>query len=932
MAKEELFPPKDEPLRQDVRELGALVGEVLRDQGGDELFERVEEARTTAIVRRQTSPGSAEHFAAEQKLTQLLEGLDVEAAEALVRSFSTYFRMVNLAEKVHRIRRRRHYLRFGAERVQRDSVEDTFARLRELLAGEVEREEEIESRLEELVRSLCIEPVFTAHPTEATRRAILLKEQSMARRLVERLDPSLTVPEAETVIERLRTDLTTVWQTLEHPAHRPTVADERDHVLFFVTDILYRVVPALYEDLEGQLPALAESKNAGLPAIVRFASWVGGDMDGNPNVDAGTLRATLERHRALILGLYRREVGGLAVHFSQSTERVGFDPRIESRILAYGESFPDIWDSTHRRHRDMLYRQFLNLVAARLEATAAGELGGYPSLAAFRADVQLVADSLIAHQGRHAGLVLVTRLLRRIDTFGFHLATLDVRQDGAVHQQALAQLLDDSEWPKRPVEERCKRLNSVIRGLLSERPDHSLAALAKPSGESRKTLEVFSAIRESRAIYGDAAIGPYIISMARDVDDVLSVLALDAIAQRIGEGGTSAQTRGEEGQLDVAPLFETVPDLEAAPGVLDRLFEDPLYRDHLRLRSDRQTVMVGYSDSSKDGGIAASRWALHKAQAAMVAATERAGVGLTVFHGRGGTIGRGGGKTHHAVLAAPRGSVQGALRVTEQGEVINNKFGLRGIALRNLERSLGAVLLATARSEGPVEETVWPELLETLATASRSRYRSLVWKHPDFVAYFRGATPIDVIETMPIGSRPASRRKGGGVDSLRAIPWVFSWMQSRHLLPGWFGLGSGIDAAIEKHGASVVIDSAQRWPFLQALLADAEMALAKADLEISRHYVELAPPSTHALFGLIEDEYRRTVDRVLELRKATRLLEADPTLARSIRLRNPYVDPMSLIQVDLLRRWREGGRTDEELRAGLLATVNGIAQGLRNTG
>ncbi|NIP58310.1 MAG: phosphoenolpyruvate carboxylase, partial [Gemmatimonadetes bacterium] len=385
--------------------------------------------------------------------------------------------------------------------------------------------------------------------------------------------------------------------------------------------------------------------------------------------------------------------------------------------------------------------------------------------------------------------------------------------------------------------------------------------------------------------------------------------------------------------LDVAPLLETVPDLEAAPGILEALLEDPVYREHLRSRGDRQIVMIGYSDSNKDGGVTASRWALHSAQKSVVDVLGGAGVAPTIFHGRGGTVGRGGGKTHRSVLAAPRGSVAGRLRVTEQGEIINEKYGLPEIAQRELERMVGATALAAvppARSEG--REGRWERIMQTVARESRRAYRSLVHEDEAFPRYFRLATPIDVIERMPIGSRPASRRSGRGIEDLRAIPWVFSWMQSRHLLPGWYGLGTGVEAAVEEEGRAAMEEMLLEWPFLGSVLEDAEMALAKADLSIAERYAALAGDAGRVILPRIREEFRRTVAAVTELRGRDGILDDDPTLRRSIRLRNPYVDPMSLLQVDLLRRWRETDREDDRLLDALVDTVIGIAEGMRNTG
>ncbi len=936
------FAPKDEPLREDVSLLGALVGEVLREVGEPGLYERVEAARQSAIARRRLGSEASENTpsGASENLTEALAGLSPETAAELVRAFSTYFWVVNLAEKVHRIRRRRAYLRDPAGAPQRESLRAALL----AVAGEL-FEAGASSDFLPLLSEVYVEPVFTAHPTEATRRALLEKEQRIVRRLVDRLDPARTVPEEQAALARIKSEIASAWQTAEHPEVRPTVADEREHVLFFVTDVLYRIVPPLAEEWQRALQAgLSAAASPGQPSRQRsgkggsgrlpplplsFASWVGGDMDGNPNVDAQTLRATLERHRELVLELYLREVRALARELTQSISRVDFDSSVDQRITHYATLFPEAFARIPERSRDMPYRTLLNLVGARLESTVNDAPNAYPGAEAFAEDLQIVRRSLEAHGGSGAGGFAVDRLLERLRVFGFHLATLDVRQDGLVHRRAVADLLavDLEEWLDRPASERTSRL---LGELGAKR-----AAPSPREPEIEATLDVFRAITHCRERYGDDALGPFIVSMSEGPDDVLSVLFLARAAEQGGDAGSLTVV-----PLDVAPLFETVDDLNASAGVLDRLFAIDVYRQHLAARGDRQVVMVGYSDSSKDGGAAASRWALQEAQRAMAEVCRRHDVRLTVFHGRGGTVGRGGGKTHRAVLAAPAGTLDGGLRVTEQGEVIADKYGLRGIAMRNLERSIGAVALAQARNRrrrSAPEPTgaapdEWRAIGATLAGASREAYRALVWEHPQFVDYFRSATPVDVIERMRIGSRPASRRTGGGVENLRAIPWVFAWTQSRHLLPAWFGLGTGLREAVRQHGKESLVEACSRWPFLRNLLDDVEMALAKSDLDIARRYVPLAPEAARPIYLLIHSEWERTVELLLELRAADTLLAGDPTLARAIALRNPYVDPMSLLQVDLLERWRSANRPEGPLLDALLATVSGIARGLQNTG
>lgn len=900
-----VFPPKDVPLREDVRRLGALVGEMLRDQGGDDFYRRVEAARRAAIRRREG--GSP----AEGELERLLKELPPREAADLARGFAAYFQIVNLAEKVHRIRRRRDYLRQGT--AQPGGIEEAVHRIRESGVGM--------ERLREAIASLSIEPVFTAHPSEATRQSILQKEQRIARCLLERLDPSQTVSEERTAMARIRSELTSIWQTETHPAVEPSVLDELDHVLFYVDQVLYQIIPPLYEVLDAAVgdAAIEDSNRSATPwpPLVRCASWVGGDMDGNPKVSAGTIREALARHRALIIERYLGEVVGLSRMLSQSRSRIAVAPDIQEMIAQYADRFPEAAGSIPPRHRDMPYRALLYLMAARLEATRKEHSTGYPHANAFEGDLQAVARSLATHGGKHAGLFAVQRAIRRVQAFGFHLLTLDVRQDARVHRAVLGRLLDRGDWETLPSAERARLLRDAL--ARSDPPP------GRPSREATHALDVFRAIAECQARYGPRAIGPFIISMTQGVDDVLSVLVL-------ARWGGLADARGAV-SLDVAPLFETVPDLQNAATTLQALADDPIYRDHLRNREDRQTVMVGYSDSNKDGGLVASRWALHESQAAMATAAERAGIELTIFHGRGGTISRGGGKEDRAIQAAPRGSVRGRLRLTEQGEVINAKYGLRAIALRSLEQVTAAVLVATALPHHPEpREAAWSAVMRDVAAASRDAYRALVHDSLGFANYFRHATPIDVIERMRIASRPPARRSQAGIDNLRAIPWVFAWTQSRHLLPGWYGLGRGLEVAVERHGKDLVIEMAREWPFLRAMLDDAEMVLAKADMPIAAHYARLAPPGAQEFFPRIREEFERTVDLVLRLKGSTALLEDDPVLQRSIRLRNPYVDPMSLLQVDLLSRWRASGRTDPGLFQALLASVNGIANGLQNTG
>ncbi|HEX7324594.1 MAG TPA: phosphoenolpyruvate carboxylase, partial [Rhodanobacteraceae bacterium] len=779
------------------------------------------------------------------------------------------------------------------------------------------------------VGRLDVEPVFTAHPTEAVRRSLLEKEQAIVRALVDRFDASRTPRERDVDHQRLKMALTSGWQTADASAVRPTVQDEFEHVGFYLAEPLYRVVPAFYESFARELARVYGITDA-LPRVLRFGSWVGGDMDGNPNVGADTLAATLRAQRNMVIERYREDCHRLARALSQTDDRVEVSGAVRARLAEYRQRLPGAAAAIRPRHANMPYRCLLALVGARLETTATDHDSGYAHVGEFEADIVTIADSLAAHKGADAGLFAVRRMLWRIRTFGFHLARLDVRQDARVHDDVLAVLLDDPGWAGRPPAERAVRLRPLAAG--------ETGFATRGDAEADRIRAVFATLADARGRYGQGATGPYIISMARSAADVLAVLALAREGGFVEAGTATGRVPADAAKsntvvpLDVGPLFETVDDLKHAAASLKSLLDDPVYRVHLAQRGDRQLIMLGYSDSAKDGGILAARWALQRAQVELLEVARAAGVGLTFFHGRGGSACRGGSKVTPALMASPRGAVAGRLRVTEQGEVIHRKYGIRALALRNLEQTVGATLRASLRPRAPdPREAVWIPHMDALAAASREAYRAFVGEH-DFVAYFRTATPVDVIERMTMSSRPASRRSMRGVEDLRAIPWVFSWTQMRSILPGWYGFGSALERGIETFGEAAMVEMARDWAFLGTLIDDVEMMLAKADLDIAAAFSRLSGDLHAKFFPRIEREFRCTRDAILRLKGSDALLAADPRLAQSIKLRNPYIDPMSVLQVDLLRRWREGDSRDEALLNSLVACVNGVARGLQNTG
>ncbi len=899
------FEEKDAALRRDVHNLASMIGDLLKEQGGESLFDIVEAARRTAIDRREGDPKAGAH------LDALVHSLSPLSARNFVRAFSTYFQVVNTAEQVHRIRRWRDYLKDDSIR-QPGGIEETIFRLRD--AGQ---------SLDDVIKllgAIQIEPVFAADSIEPTRRTILRKQQSIVKRLVDIQNPVLTPQEVNACWENIRTDITTIWQTEEHPHEERTVFDEVEHMLFFLTDVIYRAVPPFYERLAESLKLAYgdEADDVKLPTILRFASWIGGDFEARPDSTGRTIRETLARQRSLNLDLYFKEVQALAQRLSQSTSRIKVSDELTRRAQQYADQFPGAAGQVSLRHRDMPYRAFLKLVAERLQATFDDNIFPYESADELLKDLQLVHDSLAANRGEHAGLFATRRLITRVETFGFHFLTLDIRQSAIVNRRVIGHCLGESDWLDKTPEERTRRLQDALK--------HNESPSVDPDNQSRRALAIFQAIAFCRRRYGRRSIGPYVISMAHGVDDVLTVLLLARWADLRKKDGSVP--------LDIAPYFETIEDLTHCASTMRLLLQDDRYRSHLQQRNDHQLIMVSYSDTNRDTGLASARWSLHQAQSDLIATMDMAGVDFTLFHGRGGTISRGGGRTHAAVMGSPDGAVRGRLRATEQGELINAKYGVRGIALRTLEQTMSSVAIATAlpRKRAEKEHGLWHNMMETIATASAARYKKLVYDPQNFFEYFQKATPVDAIERMREVERADLPSTGGSIEDLRSVPWDYAWIQSRHILPGWYGIGTGLTAAIGEFGIEAVREMADSWYFFRAVLYDIELVLAKTDLNIASRYSELAGDLHQQFYPIMRTEFDLSVEQILALRNQQVLLEKQSTLRRSIRLRNPYVDPMSLLQVDLLRRWRATNREDEALFDALIASINGIARGLQDSG
>lgn len=881
-----------QPLRQDVRLLGRLLGEVLIEQEGEALFELEERIRHLAIQRRRGP--KAGRRAADAELAELLQKLPLEQAEPVLRAFSVYFQLVNLAEQNHRIRRVRARASRATARPRRGSLEATFLSLKE--AG-VSAE-----RVREALRGMRVTLTLTAHPTQAVRRTLLEKVYRMARVLEERDRCEATPREAEEHQELLREELTALWQTDELRRERPTVGDEVKTVLWYVEEVLGEQLARLPEALGWAFQRAYGEPLGPVSTPLRLHSWVGGDMDGNPLVTPEVFADTMRAHRARALRRLLQDVAHLGSKLSQSERHAPPSQELLASLALDEVRLPDAARQQGPRTSGEPWRRKLRFMEARLlaalryvEGRREGRTDPMPPEAyagpeALLKDLELLARSLEAAKAERAGLRHVRRLIERVKAQGFHEVELEARVLAEAALSASASL-DDG----RP-----------------------------PSEGGARLLAVLEKVREAQLEAGEEACRTLILSMASTADDVLA--AFHCLRHR----GLWDAERGCA-TMDVVPLFEQLGALDAGPEVLRALFADPTYRRHLDARGV-QEVMVGYSDSGKEVGLLAASAALYRAQGALVRVAKDAGVALRIFHGRGESVARGGGPAMEAILALPPGTVAGVYKATEQGEALDHKYARPDLARRTLELVLSGVLTHTLDAQpkpSAEDEALFLAVFDELAETGRREYRALVWEDPAFVEFFQAATPIEEISSLPIGSRP-SKRKAGGLESLRAIPWVFAWTQNRAILPGWYGGGSALEAyAAKGDGLELLRRMYREWRFFRSVVDNVTMVLAKSDIAIASRYATLAPASTRPLWRRIRKEHALTRRWVKRLTSQGRLLDNNKPLKRSISLRNPYVDPMSFLQVELLKRKREGC---ENCDRPLLLSLNGIAAGMRNTG
>jgi phosphoenolpyruvate carboxylase len=883
----------------DIRFLGKLLGDVIRAYGGDKLFRRIEYIRSASVDR-------ARGIVASEAVDSGLDALSLDDTLAFVRGFMLFSMLANLAE--------------DRQGVAAEPDADMAHALARLAAQGIDRD-----KAAALLDHALIVPVLTAHPTEVRRKSMIDHRNRIAELMLLKDSGATETADGDLVDEAIMRQIALLWQTRPLRRERLYVADEIETALAYLKQVFLPTLPALYARWDRAL-------GARVPAFLKVGNWIGGDRDGNPNVTAETLRLVLARSAEAVIGYYLNAVHGLGAELSISTELA---PRSEA-LEALAEEAHD----AARTRDDEPYRRALTGVYSRLAATFEAIVGHepprpaltraepYADPSALRADLVVVAKAVSENGGALASGGALSRLIRAVETFGFHLASLDLRQNADVHERVVAELLKTAG-----VEDDYLALDEAARVALLRRELAHGRPLSSPWGnysdETRSELAIVHAAAKAHALYGPAAITIYNISKSESVSDLLEVHTL------LKEAGLyrapASEGEAPHAAIMAVPLFETIGDLENAPGVMSAYFGLPEIAALAKARG-HQEVMVGYSDSNKDGGYLTSVWSLHQAARALAPVFADAGVRMQLFHGRGGAVGRGGGSSFAAILAQPPGSVNGRIRITEQGEVIAAKYGTPESAASNLEAMASATLLASLEKP-KLSETDYERFagaMETISGNAFRAYRDLVYGDDSFRTFFRQITPLPEIAGLKIGSRPASRTKSDRIEDLRAIPWVFSWAQARIMLPGWYGVGQALAGFEDMAMLREMLDA---WPFLRATLDNMEMVLAKSDLRISAHYLPLVEDKAmgEATFARIRDGWDKAHDCLLSLTRQTRLLEKHPSLEASIRLRLPYIEPLNLLQVELLKRHR-AGEDDPRVKEGIELSINAIATALRNSG
>ena len=882
-------------LRSDVRRLGDLLGQSLVRQEGQELLTLVED------VRKAIREGSGE---------EILDNLNSDQSIQLVRAFSTYFHLANVAEQVHRARVLQEERNSGGSWLSR-AVD-------RIIQAQESSHEFTRENIQEWVNNFSVRPVFTAHPTEVARRSVLSKMGTIA----ELLDH----PDTPVRGRRLAEAVDLLWQTDELRLGRPEPLDEATNALYYLDDLFTLTMPDVLDDFSSELKRLGvEVSPTARP--FSFGTWIGGDRDGNPHITPEVTKAAITLQTGHFIRSMLKSVDELRQALSISTRIVGVSPELLNSVKSDLNRLPEIEDRYRRLNTEEPYRLKATAIRHRLILTqrrhaagAAHEVGrDYDSTTELLTDLALMRTSLMAHNGELIATGLLERIIRTVSSFGITHATLDVREHSDAHHHALAQILG-------------KNYENRSAALISELAKPSSADFSRLDADGLKTLNTFVAIRDLIVKFGPEVIETYIISMTKGHEDVLAPVVLAQIA-----GLVSLQGPDKFAKVGFAPLLETVAELRSADTILDALLSNSDYRELVRMRGEIQEVMLGYSDSNKDAGIATSQWEIHQAQRKLRDVSKKHGVKLRLFHGRGGSVGRGGGPTYDALIALPWGTLDGQIKMTEQGEVISDKYALPALARENVELTLAAALEATVLNRSArqsVEDlNKWNSCMSLISDHSFTAYRSLV-DHKDLPAYFYASTPVEQLGDLFLGSRPSRRPDAsGGLASLRAIPWVFGWTQSRQIIPGWFGVGSGLKAAREAGQMNTLKHMLKDWHFFRTFISNVEMTMAKTDLAMSRKYVEkLVDPSLHHFLDTIEKEFELTRTEILHLTEKSELLGDQEILARTLQVRDIYLAPLHLLQISLLEHVRASGDIDPVLHRALLLTINGVAAGLRNTG
>ncbi len=907
-------------LHRDVDYLSQLLDNVLLHEGGEVLLEKVNKIRSLSINLRET-----QDQAIYKQIKTEINSLDPSLRQNVIRAFAINLHLFNIAEQNYRSRRRREYQAQDTNIIQPGSLEDG---VNTLISNDVTPD-----MISSLLETLSLELVITAHPTEATRRTILQIHQRIAN-LLKSWDYAYTRYEKKVIQETIQNEITILWQTEEIREKKPSVMKEVSNGLYYFDKVLFDVLPRLHQDLEDLLFE-KYNKRWQVPSFLRFGSWIGGDRDGNPNVKATTTFETLKTHRALVLKKYKQSLKDLKDLLSHSAKKVTIDDEITTSIKQDQEKLNE--RGWHKE--DEVYRVKVSLMLKKLELTAQDSDLGYQSAEELLDDLYMIQTSLTNHHPNHNPIKLLRKVIRQVELFGFHLASLDIRNHSGEHESAITEILHKVKIASdyKALDEK-KKVDTLIEVLEDPRP--MISIYDEFTDETQEVINTFRMIKRAQDTFGQRAIEVYLISMTTSVSDLLEVLVLakEAGLYRVYPDGKVVS------RIHVAPLLETIDDLKNGPGMIEQLFSIPLYRKHLEARKDLQEIMLGYSDSSKDGGTLTANWELYKAQQDIHDIASRYGVKLKYFHGRGGSLGRGGGPLYSSLLSQPPVTLGDGVKITEQGEVLSSRYLLPDIAYRSLEQATSTMMTAimginsSTSEQRHLQSAEAEKAMDDISTYALEKYQSLVFNDPGFLSYFNQATPLHELGDLNIGSRPMKRKGSDRFEDLRAIPWVFAWTQSRQLLPAWYAAGSGLQRFIdESNNIELLQHMYKTWPFFQATINNLQMALIKADLATAEEYTKMVNDEEvrKRIFDQITDEYNLTKDIVLRITGQAELMDHKTNLKESVRLRNPLVDPLNLFQVDLISLLRSGSDDDkkaEDLLTEVLLTINGVAAGLRNTG